>query len=318
MGARMIALTGASGLVGSHIAAGLVARGVDLKCGLRESSSTQWLDGLDYQRSEFHLERAENFAPFVDGVDTVIHCAAITRAARNRQFVQMNADATRALAHEAVRAGVRRFVFVSSLAARGPDESNGPDSPYGHSKLIAERALAELQGKMEIIILRLGGVYGPRDTDLLPLFQMASRGTVMLPPRTQVLQPLFAEDAAASLVAACFCEPSAELLPVCEAGRYSWEQVAGYIRNLMGTKLRVLHLPAGVFVTVAGVADGWARLWGNAPQLDLRRGRDMAANVWTCDVSATEEALSWQAKTSLPEGLQRTWDWYHGQGWLKP
>ena len=316
MKGKTIALTGASGLVGSHVAADLAAAGAQLKCGLRASSSLRWLQEVSMQRLPFALDEAQSFPDLVRGADLVVHCAAITRAARDAEFDLMNARAAVQLAETAMRAGVKRFVFVSSLAARGPDGGAGPDSPYGRSKLDAEIGLAELDGDMEVICLRLGGVYGPRDTDLLPLFEMASKGWVTLPPATQLLQPLYCEDAAAAIVAACDCALVQVPLAVCEPRQYSWNEVAEIMRVVLGRNLRTLHLPARLFETVALLSDGASKLIGRAPQLDLRRGRDLAVNTWTCDVSVAAEALGWQARVGLEEGLLRTLQWYRCEGWL--
>ncbi|MGI9345656.1 MAG: NAD-dependent epimerase/dehydratase family protein [Gammaproteobacteria bacterium] len=317
---KRIFMTGASGLVGSAVARGLAQQGAQLTLGLRKSSSLKWLQGVDFDRQPFRLDDASNYGQLVQGADIVLHCAAITRAAKDQDYLVMNTDASVELARLAAAAGVRRFVFVSSLAARGPDGGSGPDSPYGVSKLQAEDGIVAQGGDMEKILLRLGGVYGPRDSDLLSLFAIAKRtGFALLPPAHQILQPVYSDDAGAAIVAACAAAaPGLSGIPldICEPGQYRWQQVAELFRAQMDGKLRVLHLPPAVFVTVARISDWFGRMRGVAPELDLRRGRDIAVNTWTCDASIAEQRIGWRAQTLLAEGLKQTLKWYQDQGWI--
>lgn len=315
----VLALTGGSGMVGSHAAESLAAQGWKLRLGMRKTSSRQWIEklGAEAEEASFQLNDPAGFAAFVRGARVVVHCAAITRAARSRDFQRENAEATAALARAAAEAGVERFVFVSSLTARGPDGGGGPDSPYGKAKLLAEQELAGVGGDMEILILRLGGVYGPRDTDLLPIFQSAKRiGITAVPPKGGILQPIFSQDAGAAVAAACVCPAFRAPLAVCESGRYRWEQIAALVRDLTQPSPRVIHLPTIAFNLTAGASEAWAMLTRTAPRMDMRRARDLTVNTWTCDGELAQQRLNWRPEVKLPEGLRRTWQWYEQQGWI--
>ena len=152
----------------------------------------------------------------------VVHCGGLTRARKEAGFMAVNAGGTRRLARAASVAGVRRFIFVSSLAARGPDGAGGPVDPYGRSKATAEAALAEVSGPMETVVLRPGGVYGPRDTDLLPLFKLVARGWTVIPRSRVRLQPVFVADVVGAVLAALEAGPSPDPLPVASAETHSW------------------------------------------------------------------------------------------------
>lgn len=316
-GSGLLALTGGSGMVGSHATEHLAAQGWKLRLGMRGTSSLQWVEHLDFDHRPFQLDNPEGFADFVAGAEVVVHCAAITRAARRRDFLHDNARATAALARAAAAAGVKRFVFVSSLTARGPDGGGGPDSPYGQAKLLAEQELAGVAGDMEVLTVRLGGVYGPRDTDLLPIFQAAKRiGLTAVPPRGGILQPIFSEDAGAAVAAACVCPAFRAPLAVCEQGRYRWEDIASLVRDIAQPSPRVVHLPAIAFNLTARASEAFAWLTRTAPRMDMRRARDLTVNTWTCDGELAQRRLDWQPKVKLPEGLRRTWEWYQEHGWI--
>jgi nucleoside-diphosphate-sugar epimerase len=311
-----VLITGATGFVGSHIARAFAEAGYEVRCGARASSSTRWIP--DLERVELDLSRHGDLSGALEGVDLVVHAAGITRAGRAEDYHAVNAEGTKRLAAAAL--GVRRFVLVSSLAARGPDGDEGrdhPESAYGRSKLAAEAYLRHFDEQMEALVLRPAAVYGPRDTDLLPLFRMARAGWLPLPSGANLLQPVYAEDVARAALAAA-SRPGAGFgpFPVAEAVRYTWEDVAEGLERAVGRDVRAVRLPAAVF-TLAGRAAEWAaRPFSAVPIFDERRGRDLALRTWTCDTSATERALGWRAEVPLSEGLDRTARWYAQAGWL--
>ena len=316
---KRVLLTGATGFVGSHIAEALLKADYGVRCTLRAKSSTRWLEGLDVERIIVDFGESGSLRRVAEGVDAVIHAAGLTRAKDPEAYTRVNSEGTKRLAEAAAAAGVARFVLISSLAARGPDAEtptgDHPTSDYGRSKLEAERKLHALKG-LESISLRLAAVYGPRDKDLLPLFQMAHRGFLTLPSASGALQPLFVEDAAAATLAAL--EGSAPFGPfdVAEQGRYGWDEVARGLEGALGRSVRVVKLPHAVFAFAGRAAERAATLTESQPAFDKRRADDLARHTWTCDPTPTERALGWKAEVALPEGLERTARWYRAQGWL--
>ncbi len=317
-----VLLTGATGFVGSHIAKVLVEAGYDVLCGVRASSDPRWVTGLPVERVPLDLRAGvEDLFRTLENTDLVVHAAGITRASRAEDYYSVNADGTRRLADAALGAGVRRFVLISSLAARGPDgptEDGGdhPVSAYGRSKLEGEAHLRSLGGEMETVALRPAAVYGPRDTDLLPLFKLARAGWLPIPPGPKLLQPVYATDVAGAALAAAREPVGFGPFPVAENGRYSWEDVLTGLEKALGRRVRGVRLPATSFTLAGRVAELAARPFAAPPVFDERRGRDLAVYTWTCDASATERALGWLAEVPLFEGLARTARWYARAGWL--
>jgi nucleoside-diphosphate-sugar epimerase len=315
-----VLITGASGFVGSHIAQTFAEAGYEVRCGVRASSSARWIPNLERVPLDM-TGRTEDFSRAVKDADLVVHAAGKTRARRTEDYHAVNAAGTEKLAAAALGAGVRRFVLISSLAARGPDDlardgRDHPENAYGRSKLEAEAYLRGSDDRMEAVALRPAGVYGPRDTDLLPLFKMADAGWLLLPSGTNLLQPVYAEDVARAALAAAREAPGFGPFPVAEAARYTWVDVVAGLQMALGRSVRTVRVPAAAF-TLAGRAAEWAaRPLSAVPVFDERRGRDLALRTWTCDTSATERALGWRAEVPLFEGLERTARWYRQTGWL--
>jgi nucleoside-diphosphate-sugar epimerase len=344
-----VLLTGATGFVGSHVAERLSGRGHGLRCTVRASSDLRWLEGLDVETAEVDLADGEGLGAALEGVGRVVHVAGVTRAPREEVFRRVNVEGTRRLAEASLRAGVRRFVFVSSLAARGPDGEDGPVSAYGRSKRAAERSLLRTAGAtaddgrpeaaggegpaagtprdpagpagdvdpMQVVVLRPGGVYGPRDTDLLPLFRLARSGWFPLVPSSGTVQPIYVADLAEAVVAATVGEaPGPGPWPLAARGRHRWSDLAEGIGEALGRPVRTFPVPAPVLLAAGAAAELAARATGRPPDFDRRSARDLARNQWTCDPSPSEAALGWEAEVALGEGLERTVRWYRREGWL--
>ena len=312
-------LTGGSGFLGGHLAEALVAAGYQVTASVRRTSDTRHLDRLELRKVELDLgvEDRPEAAAALGGCAAVVHCGALTRARNESEFMAVNAVGTRRLAEAAADAGIRRFVFISSLAARGPDGADGPVSPYGRSKAEAEAALASIHGAMEVAVLRPGGVYGPRDLDLLPLFRLAARGWTAIPRSRAPLQPVYVADVVSAVLAALEAEPAPVPLPIAAAERHSWRALARALMAAVDRPGRVLRLPSALFLTVGALSEVAGRLTGKDPAFDRRRARDLSANAWTCDIEPSRRFLyPWRPRVGIDEGLARTAEWYRRKGWL--
>jgi len=311
-----ILVTGATGFVGSHVAEALVAAGHEVVVTLRGSSDPRWLTGLEVERRPLDLAAPEVAVGMLADLTVIVHAAGITRATHEDDYRQVNVEGTRALLDAAQAAGVRRFVLVSSLAARGPDGHAGPTSAYGRSKREAEDLVARRADRLDVTVLRLAGVYGPRDTDLLPLFRMAAAGIVPVPAGGGPLQPVFATDVGALIVRLMERSIGTGPWPVAAPHTYPWEQVPALLGAAVGRPVRPLRTPWPLLAAAATVAEASAKLRGRAPALDRRRVQDLATHAYTCDVAGTEDASGWRAGVALPEGLVRAAAWYRAHDWL--
>lgn len=311
-------VTGATGFVGSHVAEALLDAGRHPVCTVRASSDLRWIRGLDVPTVAGDLRRPGELEAALEGVTTVVHAAGVTSASRPELYREVNVLGTERLAERAARRGVERFVFVSSLAARGPDAETGPASLYGRSKREAEERLREIDGSsdMEVVVLRPSGVYGPRDTDVYLLFRLAARGWMPEPPEGGPLQPAYARDVARAAVRACEAAAGFGPHPVAEPRAYGWSEVQALLQEAVGRRVRRLPVPGPVLEMAGVAAEAMARLAGEAPEFDRRRARDLSRHAWTCDPAPTEAALGWRAETPLAEGMRKTVAWYRREGWL--
>ena len=325
-----VLLTGATGFLGSHVAEALVAEGWTVRCTVRKTSNLRWIESLPVDRVTADVRSAAELAAALEEVDVVVHSAGLTRAKSDAEYHRVNSEGTQALALAAVDAGVRRFVFVSSLAARGPDRrvsdrgvtGDRPTSAYGESKLAGERrlfqVLSEQTGAMQGVILRPGGIYGPRDEDSLNLFKVAKTGMIPVPTGKGRLQPVYVKDVAEAVIRAV-ARPDVDLKPIPIVGPeiVSWADMGEALGNAVGKSVRLVKIPNPIWQVGGAVAETAARLVGMSPQFDRRTADDLSRLDWTADPREAEVSLGWRAATHLREAMEETGRWYRERGWLK-
>lgn len=317
-----ILLTGGTGFLGSHVAELLVEAGHDVRATIRETSDTRWLDPLPVETVIADLEDPDRLAAALEGISDVMHVGGVTIASDPAVFERVNAAGTATLAAAAGRAGIERFVLISSLAARGPDGADGPVSPYGRSKLGGETRLAELAAAGAAPparrILRPGGIYGPRDPDMLALFRMGARGLLVLPSVEGRLQPVYVRDVAKAALRALETADTTEVppLPVVDDHIHTWSDVGEALAAAVGRRTRVVRVPPTAFLAAGAAAELAAKLTGGPPAFDRRRARDLTLRTFTSDIDETRRTLGWTPETSLREGMAATVEWYREHGWL--
>jgi dihydroflavonol-4-reductase len=175
-------VTGGNGFVGANLVAALSARGIRVRVLRRATSSLAGLAGLDYEtRVGDVLDGVDALAAAMDGCSWVFHTAAISDYWRYRgrgRLYRTNVDGTRDVALAALRAGVQRFVFTSSIGALGIPAAGRALTeadrftqrpgrfPYGHSKHLAEGELHRaIAAGLPAVIVNPSVVIGPRDVN---------------------------------------------------------------------------------------------------------------------------------------------------------
>lgn len=321
-----ILLTGATGFVGSHAAHQLAAAGHDLRLLTRPSSDLRPLDGLAYERHVADLRVADGLAVTCEGMDAVVHVAGVISAARDDTFARVNAAGTAALAEAAARAGVRRFLYVSSLAALGPSAApEPPDTPvhpvtaYGRSKAEGERAALAQAGPMEVQILRPPAVYGPRDTGLLPFFRMARwRFITRFGDGRNRVAMIYGPDVGGAIRALLErAEGPSPFFHVSDSdGPYTWRELIAALGQAFGRRVWSLPVPPLAFDAVSRASVALAQRRDTRPLLDRSRFLEMRQPIWACDHAALTAHTGWAPPTALAVGLRDTVDWYRRHGWI--
>jgi len=312
----MILITGGSGFIGGHLVEALCSRGERVRCLLRRKLATQAEVVFGDLVSRAGVEEA------LEGVDTVIHLAGVTKALAVDDYYAGNARATEKLARAVAARGIR-LVHVSSLAAVGPsldgtpvreDDAARPVTHYGKSKLEGERIVRRLVP--DAVIVRQPVVYGPRDTDVFQVLKPLSRGiAVQLGVGERWFSAIYVGDLAEGLIAAS--SASGRTYFLANATPVSWGELRESAARIMGRGARVLRVPTAVAYAAGFGAEVWARLTGKPGIISREKVAEAQCTYWTCDTRRAAEEIGFEARTSLDAGLEKTLAWYREAGWLK-
>ena len=322
-------VTGATGFVGSHLVERLIGEGRQVVCLTRATSDPVWLDGLDVERRVAELDQIDALRRAVRGVDYVFHTAGLTRARSPREYLAVNAEGTHHLLQAVLAEGLslRRFVYVSSLAAVGPAPSSKPPDEaaephpidgYGASKLAGERAVLAHADRLPVTIVRPPAVYGPRDKNFLPLFRSAvrlGRVPVIGEPSKQAAF-VYVTDLAEGIRLAAEASEGIGRTYFIAGGNHAMSQVVEAVCSALGMPARRLTVPS-LLARLAGEIGQlrWA-ITGRPTIISRRKVRDMLQPRWTCSWARARRELGYRETVSLEEGMRRTVEWYIQQGWL--
>jgi nucleoside-diphosphate-sugar epimerase len=186
-------ITGATGLLGSHIAAKLRQAGQGVRALVRPDSETGFLETLGVEKAVGDVTDPDSIAAAMSGVRTVYHAAArVGDWGRWSEFLAVTVEGTRNMLQAAARAGVERFLHISSISAYGHPDGEGlvldetaplgenlhKWSYYSRAKVQAERIVwaAAERGDLPVTVIRPSWLYGERDRASMPRLIRAIRG----------------------------------------------------------------------------------------------------------------------------------------------
>jgi nucleoside-diphosphate-sugar epimerase len=301
-----VLVTGASGFVGRALVARLQREaGWNVRCAVRGAGVQ--IAGCAETIVMGDIERTD-FGAAVGGVDAVVHLAARVHHMRDSddaagQYRETNTEATRRLAQHAAAAGVRRFVFLSTVKVNGDsgmlretDETH-PAGPYATSKWDAECALRDLAGNtgMEIVIVRPPLVYGPGVRANFAALMRAVVAGVPLPlGAVHNARSLVAVDNLVDFIVTCVRHPAAanEVFFVSDGRDLSTSELVRLIARAAGRRARLLAVPTGALRLLGRMTrrtDAIERLVGSL----------------TVDITKARTRLHWSPPLSVEEGVRR-------------
>lgn len=312
-----ILVTGAGGFAGRAVCARLAGDGFPIRRVLRAGGSAVTADdvAVDDIGSDTDWTRA------LSGVDAVVHLAARVHVMRDTAadplaaFRQTNVAGTKALARAAARAGVRRFVFVSSVKVNGERTGEHPfterDTPrpqdaYGISKWEAEQRLAEVAAGtgMAVTVLRPPLMYGPGvKGNFLSLMRAVSRGWPLPLASIRNARSLLYVGNLADAIACCLGDrrPGLRTYLLSDREDLSTPELVRRLAAQFGRSPRLLPVPPG-----------WLALGCRAV------GREAAferlAGSLRIDSSAITADLGWNPPHRFDDGLRETVAWFRTGG----
>ena len=301
-----VLVTGASGFLGQALSRRLRAEGglvTALSRHAPKGAGETWVQVHRYDRGDVPLA----------GQDCVVHLAARVHVMNEAvqdplaEFRAANVDLTVNLARQAAWAGVRRYIFISSVKVNGEETAPGcpftaadtpqPQDPYGVSKMEAEQALAAIaaQTGLEVVIIRPPLVYGPEvRANFGALLRAVARGVPLPLGAIHNRRSLVALDNLVDLIVTCINHPKAagQVWMVSDGEDLSTPELIRHTARAMGRSARLVDVPVWlleIFGKLTGKSSAVQRLCGNLQ----------------VDISKTEAVLGWKPPVGVDEGLRR-------------
>jgi nucleoside-diphosphate-sugar epimerase len=335
MAAPLSLVTGATGLLGSHIAERLVARGDRVRALVRRASDTAFLGSLGVDLFRGDLADPASCAAALRDVAVVYHSAAkVGDWGTWREFQVGCLDATSNLAAAAAEAGVERFVHISSTSAYGhpPDRGVPIDETaplgqdlwwawdyYTRSKVESERLLWRMAAArgLRLTVIRPSWLFGERDrTTVARLVTRLRRGGIPLIGRgDNPLSAIYAgEVAAAALLAAGDPGSVGEAYNITDQGRITQREFLDLFAASCGAPPVRGRRPYPVVYAAAFALEALGRLTGQSrPPLITRYATWLMGRDVSYSTKKARTRLGWRPALGYPESIERAVRWYLGQ-----
>ena len=307
-----ILVTGATGFIGRRLCTSLVSQGHFVRGVARTASAPQ--AGVEFQARDF--TQAAAIAGSLDGIDCVIHLAGRAhvldkRADAPELYQAVNCDATLQLARLAMDAGVKRFVFISSIGVNGnqsgqqrfdEDSTPAPTADYAHSKLDAETGLRRLleTADMEWVIIRPPLVYGAdAPGNFRTLLKVVARGTPSPFGWVRNARSIVSVDNLCALISLAAQHPAAagEVFLASDGSDVSTHQMLQALAEGMQRRRVSIPVPApflALLLTLAGKSDLYTQLCGSL----------------TIDCTKAQRLLGYQPDTDTLRSLRQVGERY--------
>ena len=315
MNKQTVLVTGANGFVGGALCDYAVGHGFQVKALTR----TPGIFNGNIKNIVCNEPGApDSLLAVMREVDVVVHLAARVHVMQESSgdalaaYRAVNVDLTLNLAKQAAAAGVRRFIYLSSIKVNGEktpvghafsaDDIPAPEDPYGVSKMEAEQALFELSKStgMEIVVIRPPLIYGPEvGANFMAMMRWLARRVPLPLGAIDNRRSMVALDNLLSLVLACTSHPKAagQVFLVSDDQDVSVTQLLNKLAYAMKVPAILLPVPAAMIKFAAA-------MFGKASV-----AQRLCDNLQV-DITKTKEMLHWSPPLSLDDGLKVTADWY--------
>lgn len=272
-------------------------------------------EGAAYAEADF--ADAESLKKALAGADAAIHLAAALFCRSKEDFMRANAEGTANFAAAAAATpGLRKIIYLSSLAAGGPSPADAPrteadaDAPvsfYGMSKLEGEKAVKNFPGAH--VILRPPIIYGKKDSGFSKIAEWVRKGVMVNAGSAGGrFSFVYLDDLVNAVISALYSNLfDGGTFYICENRAYAWKDFIGMLAKGMGVKMPfMLSLPPWAVYAVGWLYETVTAMTGAEPMMNRDKAREASAPNWTASPALWEKTSGASEWTPLAEGIKKT------------
>ena len=306
---KKVIITGASGFVGKKLCGFLTRAGFPIRAVVRDKIASPAHDIEIYDGVDLAKRQCPRGA--LAGGDCLVHLAGRVQVMDDpaedplQEFRKVNVEATLNLARQAACAGLRRFVFLSSVKVHGETTPDGmafteadhpaPGDPYAVSKLEAEQGLLEIsrQSNMEVVIIRPPLVYGPGvKGNFRSLMTWINKGTPLPLGGIKNKRSFVGVNNLIDFILTCMNHPAAanQIFLISDGEDISTTELIKMMAQAMNKPARLIPVPAFFLEPIAAI-------------IGKRKMAQRLFGSLQADISKARKVLGWNAPFNVREGL---------------
>ena len=324
-------ITGATGFVGPYLTRALLKKGYSCRCLVRDIEKARSLLRHEVELVKGDITRPETLEDICKGIDRVFHMATLGHLSNFvsgiETFRSVNTQGTINVMEAALKAGVDRFLHVSTVAAMGissdvpatEDTPFNPHTPYGISKMEAEEKVLQY-GKekgLPAVIIRYSMVYGPRDyRDMLKLCKLAKKGLFPKIGSSAKLTPLVhVDDAVEGAILAIEKGKIGEVYLITGDSSVEFDWIRKTILVALGVRRPPLYIPEWPALFAASIIEKLFLFVGRSPFVSRKNIESTLADR-VFSIEKAKRDLGYAPRISPDKGIKQTVKWYKEQKWV--
>jgi nucleoside-diphosphate-sugar epimerase len=318
-------ITGSTGFIGKHLVKTLVEQGRDVRCLVRKTSDTQYLEKLGVELFYGDLLNKDSLKNIVKGVNIVHHLAGEVYSPRSSDYYKINVDGTKNLLEVCLPRHIKRFIFLSSIQAAGPSQKQGillnerspckPITSYGISKLEAEKLICKKYNASAFpsVIIRAPMVYGPGSLKCrsAALFQRINKGSFRLIGKNDhLISTCYIDNLIHGiLLAETHKNAVGKTYFIADQKTHTLLQMSNTIAQELMVKLPIGRVPVSVAYLITMILLIPNKIFNFSRLFSWDTMREIT-NAWACNISFIESELGYKPSINFNEGVRTTALWF--------
>lgn len=330
-----IAITGATGFLGSYLVEVLGEKGFSIRGTYRNHRKKGFLEDKGVEAVYMELGDHSTYVNVVKGVDVVVHLAAYyTFTGKKKLYYKYNVEATRLFAETSLKHGVKRFIYCSTTEVIGPVEnppgdeetSPNPQFEYGRSKLKAEREVVALSDKgLEYTIIRPSGLYGPRNIEDISYWFITSFANHGLFSKFKVgsgetlVQFAHVKDVARGFALAIekWENSRNQVFIISDEKAYTYNEVYSILSKITGVPEPSISIPPYLAKILLLPLHFYSIITSDQNFLKRINIVDAVTKHRAYSIEKAKKTLGYVPNYDLEKGLRETINWYIEKGYIK-